>query len=43
MKPMEYEQVKARVEREDKALRWLVPWLGLAMLAGTLAAGFLFR
>ena len=29
MKPMEYEQVKTRVEAEDRALRWLVPWLGL--------------
>ncbi len=43
MKPMEYEQVKKRVETEDKALKWLVPWLGLAMLVGTVAAGFLFR
>ena len=43
MKSMDYEQVKTRVEAEDKALKWLVPWLGLAMLIGTLAAGFLFR
>ena len=43
MKPMEYEQVKTRVEAEDRALKWLVPLLGLAMLLGTVAAGFLFR
>ncbi len=43
MKSMDYEQVKTRVEAEDKALKWLVPWLGLAMLVCTVAAGFLFR
>ena len=42
MKQMDYQQVKDRVEREDKALKKLVPWMGVGMLAAALLA-ILFR
>ncbi len=40
---MDYEQVKKRVEAEDRALKGIVIRTGLLMLAGILAASFLFR
>ena len=40
---MDYEQVKKRVEEEDRALKGIVIRTGLLMLAGILAASFLFR
>ena len=33
MKPMEYQQVKERVEREDKVLKKIVIETGIGMLA----------
>jgi len=43
MKQMEYKQVKDRVEREDRALKKLVPGMGFGMLIAVLLASFLFR
>ena len=40
---MEYEQVKKRVDEEDKALKKLVIETGIGMLAALLAAVFIFR
>ena len=40
---MDYQQVKERVEREDKALKRIVIETGIGMLAAFLAAIFLFR
>ena len=40
---MEYQQVKERVEREDRALKRIVIEAGLEMLVFVLAACFLFR
>lgn len=43
MKKMEYQQVKERVEKEDKALKKIVIQTGIGMLIATIAASFLFR
>ena len=40
---MDYQQVKQRVEREDRALKRIVIETGIGMLAAFLAAVFLFR
>jgi hypothetical protein len=40
---MEYRQVKERVEKESAALKGLVIKTGIGMLAGLIAAIFLFR
>ena len=40
---MEYEQVRRRVEEEDKALRRIVIETGIGMLITLLAAIFTFR
>ena len=40
---MEYQQVKERVEKEDKALKRIVIEAGIEMLVFILAASFLFR
>ena len=40
---MDYQQVKERVEREDRALKQIVLETGIGMLAALLAAIFLFR
>ncbi len=40
---MSYQQVKERVEKEDRALKRIVIETGLGMLALILAASFLFR
>ena len=40
---MEYEQVRRRVEEEDKALRRIVIETGIGMLIALLAAIFIFR
>ena len=40
---MDYQQVKERVEREDRALKKIVIETGIGMLAALLAAIFLFR
>lgn len=40
---MEYQQVKERVEQEDKALKQIVIQTGLGMLVALLAAVFVFR
>ena len=40
---MDYQQVKERVEKEDKALKRIVIETGIGMLAAFLAAIFLFR
>ncbi len=42
MKKMEYQQVKERVEREDKALKRIVIETGIGMLIALLAAIFVF-
>ena len=36
MKPMEYQQVKERVDREDKALKRIVIEVGIGMLTALL-------
>lgn len=43
MKPMEYQQVKERVEREDKALKRIVIETGVGMLAALLVTIFVIR
>lgn len=43
MKPMDYEQVKKRVEREDKALKAIVLYTGIGMTAAILIAVALFH
>ena len=43
MKPMEYQQVKERVEREDKILKKLVVDVGIGMLAALLIALAVFH
>ena len=40
---MDYKQVKERVDRESAALKGIVIRTGIGMLAGLLAAIFLFR
>jgi len=40
---MDYQQVKQRVEREDRALKKLVIETGIGMLLALLAAIFVFR
>ena len=40
---MKYEQVRRRVEEEDKALRRIVIETGIGMLIALLAAIFTFR
>ncbi|MCR5136641.1 MAG: hypothetical protein K6C12_06030 [Oscillospiraceae bacterium] len=40
---MDYQQVKARVDREDKELKKIVIETGIGMLAAFLAAIFLCR
>ena len=40
---MNYQQVKDRVEREDKELKKIVIETGIGMLIAILAAVFLFR
>ena len=40
---MDYQQVKERVEREDKELKKIVIETGIGMLVALLAAIFLFR
>ncbi len=40
---MEYQQVKERVEREDKALKRIVVETGVGMLAALLLTIFLIR
>lgn len=42
MKKMEYQQVKERVEREDKALKRIVIETGIGMLIALLAAILVF-
>lgn len=43
MKPMAYQQVKERVEREDKALKKIVINTGVGMLAALLITIFAIR
>ena len=43
MKPMPYQQVKERVDREDKVLKKLVIDTGIGMLAALLLALAVFR
>ena len=43
MKPMEYQQVKERVEREDRELKKIVIETGIGMVAAILLAVFIFR
>lgn len=43
MKPMEYQQVKERVEREDKALKGIVLETGIGMLVALLITIFAIR
>ena len=40
---MDYQQVKQRVEREDRALKKIVLETGIGMLVALLAAIFVFR
>ncbi len=40
---MDYQQVKDRVEREDRELKKIVIETGIGMLAALLAAIFIFR
>ena len=40
---MDYQQVKQRVEREDRALKKIVIETGIGMLVALLAAIFVFR
>ena len=40
MKPMEYQQVKARVDREDRELKKIVIGTGLGMLSALLITIF---
>jgi len=40
---MDYQQVKQRVEREDRALKKLVIETGIGMLLALIAAIFVFR
>lgn len=40
---MDYQQVKERVEREDRELKKIVIETGIGMLVALLAAIFLFR
>ena len=40
---MDYQQVKERVEQEDKALKKIVIGTGIGMLVSLLAAVFIFR
>ena len=40
---LDYQQVKDRVNREDKALRRIVIETGIGMLTALLAAVFIFR
>ena len=40
---MDYQQVKQRVEREDRALKKIVLETGIGMLIALLAAIFVFR
>ena len=43
MNKIDYQQVKDRVEREDKALKKIVIETGIGMLVALLAAIILFR
>lgn len=43
MLEMEYQQVKERIEKEDKVLKKLVLETGAGMLVALIAAIFLFR
>ncbi len=40
---MDYQQVKQRVEREDRALKKIVLQTGIGMLVALLTAIFVFR